>query len=73
MRDEVKVDLVSLGAGAIVAGLGVLVLLDASDAVDLTVGWVAVVLTGAVGLILLLSGLVDSTENERRPQADSPD
>ena len=58
MRGEVRVDLVSLAAGAIVAGLGVLLLFDSSGAVDLTVGWIAVVLTGAVGAILLLGGLM---------------
>jgi hypothetical protein len=60
VRDGVRVDLVSLGAGVVVAGLGALLLLDSSGAVDLTLGWIAVVLTGAVGAIVLLSGLVDS-------------
>jgi hypothetical protein len=58
MRDQVRVDLVSLGSGAIVAAIGALVLLDSAGAVDVSLGWIAVVLTGAVGAILLLSGLV---------------
>jgi hypothetical protein len=55
----VRADLVSLASGAVIAALGVLVLLDSSGAVDLSVGWVAVALTAALGAILLLSGLVD--------------
>jgi hypothetical protein len=58
MRDQMRVDLVSLGSGAIVAAIGSLVLLDSAGAVDVSLGWIAVVLTGAVGAILLLSGLV---------------
>jgi hypothetical protein len=57
VRDAVRVDLVSLAAGATIAALGTLVLLDSSGAIDLSLGWIAVVLTGAVGAILLLSGL----------------
>jgi hypothetical protein len=59
VRDEVRVDLVSLGSGAVIAVLGALVLLDSAGALDLSLGWIAVVLTGAVGAILLLSGLAD--------------
>jgi hypothetical protein len=55
----VNIDRVSLASGAVIAALGALVLLDSVDAIDLTIGWMAVVLTGAVGAILLLSGLVD--------------
>jgi hypothetical protein len=57
MREPMRVDLVSLGSGAVIAALGLLVLLDSSDAVDLTLGWMAVALTAAVGAILVLSGL----------------
>jgi hypothetical protein len=59
VRSGVSVDLISLGAGAVVVAIGVLVLLDSSGAVNVTLGWMAVVLTGAVGAILLLSGLAD--------------
>ena len=54
-----RVDPVSLGSGAVIAFVGALVLLDSSGALDISLGWIAVVLTGAVGAILLLSGLAD--------------
>ena len=60
MRDGLRIDPLSLASGAVIAALGVLVLLDTSGAIDLSLGWVAVALTGAVGVILLLSGLVDN-------------
>jgi hypothetical protein len=56
-----KVDTVSLGSGVIVAALGALILLDESGAVDVTLGWIAVVLTAAVGAILLVSGLANGS------------
>ena len=62
MRGEVRLDLVSLASGAVIAALGALVLLDSSDALDISLGWIAVALTGSVGAILLLSGLVRSAE-----------
>jgi hypothetical protein len=58
VRGELRVDLVSLGSGAVIALLGALVLLDSADAIELSLGWTAVALTAAVGTILLLSGLV---------------
>jgi hypothetical protein len=54
-----RLDLLSLAAGAVIAALGALILLDSSGAIDLTVGWVAVALTGGVGGILLVGGLAD--------------
>jgi hypothetical protein len=57
VRGGMRVDLVSLGSGAVIAALGALVLLDSSGAVDISLGWIAVALTGAIGVILLLSGL----------------
>jgi hypothetical protein len=57
MRDEVRTDPVSLASGAVIAALGALVLLDSLDAIDLSPGWVGVALSGAVGAILLVSGL----------------
>jgi hypothetical protein len=59
LRDRLTVDLVSLASGAVVAALGALVLLDSSGAVDLTIGWIAVALTGGLGAIFLVSGLAD--------------
>jgi hypothetical protein len=54
-----RVDPVSLGAGAVIAFVGSIVLLDTSGALDVSLGWIAVVLTAAVGSIVLLGGLVD--------------
>ena len=62
MRGEVRLDLVSLASGAVIAALGALVLLDSSGALDLSLGWIAAALTAAVGVILLLSGLVRGAE-----------
>jgi hypothetical protein len=57
-----KFDLLSLASGAVIAALGVLVLLDSSGGVDISFGWAAVLLTAAVGLIVLLSGLVSEPD-----------
>jgi hypothetical protein len=57
-----NVDLLSLTSGAVIAALGVLVLFDSSDAIHVSFGWGAVAVTAAVGVIVLVSGLVD-----RRP------
>jgi hypothetical protein len=62
MRDRLRVDRVSLSSGVVIAATGVLLLLDSSGAVDLAPGWMAVALTGAVGAILLLGGLLDGGE-----------
>ena len=45
-----RLDPVSLASGAAIAALGALVLLDATGALDLSLGWMAVALTGAAGL-----------------------
>jgi hypothetical protein len=57
MRNGVRVDILSLGAGAAIAAVGALLLLDSAGALDLSLGWMAVALIGAVGAILVLSGL----------------
>jgi hypothetical protein len=57
-----KSDLVSLASGAAIAALGALVLLDSAGAIDISLGWMTVALTGAVGAILALSGLIGSPE-----------
>jgi hypothetical protein len=54
-----KLDLLSLASGAVITALGAAVLLDSSDVIELSLAWSAVVLTAAVGVIMLLSGLVD--------------
>jgi hypothetical protein len=60
-----RFDLLSLASGVVVTALGAAVLLDSSDAFDLPLGWIAVVVTAAVGVVMLLSGLVDSgTDSE---------
>lgn len=50
-------DRVSLGAGLVIAALGALLLLDASEAVEVPIGWMAMALTAGAGLILLIAGL----------------
>jgi hypothetical protein len=64
MRDRLNVDILSLGAGAAIAVVGVLVLLDSAGGLHLSLGWMAVALTGAAGAILVLSGLA------RNPRQD---
>jgi len=64
MRNRVSIDIPSLGAGAAVAVVGAFVLLDSSGGFELSLGWMAVVLTGALGLILVLSGLARSPERD---------
>jgi hypothetical protein len=59
VRDRLRVDPVCLGAGAALIAVGVLIVLDSSGALSVPPGWMAVALTAAVGVILLLSGLVD--------------
>jgi|RhiMetdeSRZDD1v2_1073273.scaffolds.fasta_scaffold00356_23 hypothetical protein len=53
------VDRVSLWSGVIVVAIGVLLLLDAADALDVSPGWTAVALTAAVGGVLVVSGLAN--------------
>jgi hypothetical protein len=62
MRSQVRIDFVSLASGALIAVLGVMVLLDESGELDISLGWMAVLLTGAVGALLLISGLVNGGE-----------
>jgi hypothetical protein len=54
-----RIDLVSLAAGVVIAALGGLVLCDSAGAFDVSVGWIAVALTGGIGAILLVGGLAD--------------
>jgi hypothetical protein len=53
----VKMDLVSLASGAVIAALGALVLLDSAGVLDVSLGWAAVALTGGIGAMLVASGL----------------
>ena len=59
LRIGMKADRLSLGSGAVIAALGGLVLLDDAGVIDVSLGWIAVALTAAVGVIVLLSGLAD--------------
>ncbi len=59
MPDRLKADPVCLGAGAALIAVGVLIVLDSAGALSIPPGWMAVALTAAVGVTLLLSGLVD--------------
>jgi hypothetical protein len=55
-----KLDLLSLVSGAVVTALGAVVLIDSSGAVDLPLGWVAVAVTSALGIVMVISGMVGS-------------
>jgi hypothetical protein len=57
MRGQMRPDPVLLASGAVTAALGVLVLLDSSGALTFSAGWSAAVLSAALGLLLLVSGL----------------
>jgi hypothetical protein len=60
-----KVDQVSLVSGTAIVVLGVLVLVDSADAIEVSGGWGAVVLTGILGVIFLISGLMDRGADRR--------
>jgi hypothetical protein len=50
-------DPVSLVSGIAVTALGVLLVLDQADAIELTFGWLGAALAAVLGVILLISGL----------------
>jgi hypothetical protein len=58
VRREVKFDPVSLASGVVIAALGALLLIDSAGGFHVSLGWMAVVLTAAVGAIFMLSGLL---------------
>jgi hypothetical protein len=58
MRRRMRLDPVSLASGAVIAALGALILIDSAGGVHIPLGWMAVVLTTAVGTIFMVSGLV---------------
>ena len=76
MRGRLNVDVVSLASGALVAALGALILLDVTGALEVSIGWIAVALTAAVGAILLISGLDGGEERHDSgrgaPRPDRP-
>ena len=58
MRRQVRFDPVSLASGVVIAALGALLLIDSAGDLHISLGWMAVVLTAAVGAIFMLSGLL---------------
>jgi multidrug transporter EmrE-like cation transporter len=52
-----RVDLVSLVAGAVTVALGVLLLLDTADKLHLGFAYATPAVLGAIGAVLLASGL----------------
>jgi hypothetical protein len=60
-----RIDLISLSAGVVTVAVGAIVLVDSSGALDVSNGWIAVVLTGVAGAVLLVSGLLDGGSRER--------
>ena len=57
-----RADVVSLGSGLGLIAVGGLLLLDQSGSIELTIGLVAALMAGLIGMILLLSGLSDDDE-----------
>jgi hypothetical protein len=55
-------DTVSLVAGAAIAALGGLLVLDQSGSLDLDAGWIGAAFAAAVGVILIVSGLLDNQD-----------
>ena len=53
-------DPVSLTAGVAITGLGALLILDQSDVIHLTFGWLGAVLALVAGTILVISGLLQN-------------
>ena len=64
-----RLDLLSLASGAVIAALGALVLLESSDALDVSMGWMAVALSAGAGAIFVVSGLTSS--GSRRDAGDA--
>ena len=58
MRRGVRFDPVSLASGVVIAALGALLLIESAGGFHVSIGWMGVVLTAAVGAIFVVSGLV---------------
>ena len=58
MRRGMRFDPVSLASGVVIAALGALLLIDSAGGFHISIGWMGVLLTAAVGAIFVLSGLV---------------
>ena len=63
MRGGLRFDAASLAAGVVTAALGVYVLLESEETVDLSFGWAAVAVTAALGVVLILTGLAPARED----------
>jgi hypothetical protein len=61
----VSVDFASLAAGVAVVTLGAFSLLESEGTLDLSLGWAAVFVTAAVGVVFLLSGLTAGGGDDR--------
>ena len=57
-----RVDMVSLVSGLVVLAVGVLLLLDQTGEIELTFAYLLPALTGALGAVLLASGLASGDE-----------
>ncbi|HEY8584838.1 MAG TPA: LiaF domain-containing protein [Capillimicrobium sp.] len=51
-----RLDVTSLAGGLALAAIGALLVLDTAEVIDLGFGWLAPLLIGAVGLVLIASG-----------------
>lgn len=56
-----RLDLASLVAGLVIIALGLVLLLDRLEVLDLRFGWLVPMLAGTVGAILLAAGLADAS------------
>ncbi len=56
-----RLDVASLVAGLVVIALGLLLLLDRVEVLDLQFGWLAPALAGTIGAVLLALGLADTS------------
>lgn len=54
-----RVDTVSLVAGMAIAAIGALLLLDAEDVLNLSLGVVGAIASAVIGVILIASGLAE--------------
>ena len=59
---EGRPDMVMLVSGAAIAALGGLLVLDQSGAVSLDAGWIGAAFAATVGVILVISGLLDRSD-----------
>jgi uncharacterized membrane protein HdeD (DUF308 family) len=58
-------DPVSLVAGVALIALGVLLILDQADAIELSYGWLGAAMAAVAGAILVASGFAESGDERR--------